>query len=531
MKDIIKNNIVPSLAALVLLLIVLSAALVIYNRKVMIETTQQQELSEKTLVRADFILNNLQAIDLGLRAYTITKSENHLSHYKQAIGETKPAFDSLEMLLNIQHFQPKELPKLKSAMEKYIAFCDQIIEAVDNGQDSLAAEMIVQDKGYDAWFTYQEFFKNLSQYENKLTTQAQADYDRASASSIWMMVVLLLVSAPTLFFIVFLLRKADRKRRQLFVELDKNNRKYNFDPGTKVEIPNEFELINSYIENSKKAASFVGHITKGQYEVDWEGISEENIALNQENLAGALVKMRDKMKLVKAEEEERLWASKGLAAFTELIRNYQESLESLAYESVVFLVKYLKAQQGGLFLVKTDEDNNKYIELEACYAFERKKYVQRKINVGEGLVGQAYLEAETIFMKEIPQGYARITSGLGDSTAKSLLVVPMKYNDEVQAIIEIASFIEYEPYQIEFIEKIGEFVASAVSTVQTNAVTKKLLVDAQQMAEEMKAQEEEMRQNMEELSATQEEMHRKEKEYIHRIQELEAKNQPGVSLK
>jgi transcriptional regulator with GAF, ATPase, and Fis domain len=118
-------------------------------------------------------------------------------------------------------------------------------------------------------------------------------------------------------------------------------------------------------------------------------------------------------------------------------------------------------------------------------------------------------------MTDIPEGYTTITLGLGDATPKSLLIIPMKYTEKVQAILEIASFTVYEPYQVEFLEKIGEFVASAVTTAQTNEMTKRLLLDAQHMAEEM-------RQNMEELSATQEEMTRKEQEYLKTIQQLEA---------
>lgn len=523
MKGTLRNNAVAFLAGTVLILIVASTLLVLYNREVMVRTTKQLELSEETLVRADFILNNLQAIDLGLRAYAITKSENHLNHYKQAIEETSYAFDSLQTLLDLQQHQSKELPVLKSAMNEYIAFCNEVVGRVSSGEDSLAREMIIEDRGYEAWSTYQKFFKSLSDHQERITLQAREEYHTASSGSIWMMIALVVISTPTIFFIVYLLRRAAKKRKDLFIELEQNNRKYNFDPGVPADINNEYNLIEGYIENSKKAANFVNHIASGQYDVSWDGLSDDNRSLNHDNLAGSLVKMRDKMINVKSEEQERQWVTKGLAEFSELIRNHQENVEKLAFEATLFLVKYLKAQQGGLFLVSDDDEGNKSIDLIACYAFNRKKFINKKIQPGEGLIGQAYFEGQTIYLKEIPVGYANITSGLGDATPKTLLIVPMRYNDEVQALIEIASFEDYQPYEIEFLEKVGEFVASAVSAVQTNEVTKKLLVEAQQMAEEMKAQEEEMRQNMEELSATQEEMHRKEKEYISRIEALEAK--------
>jgi CHASE3 domain sensor protein len=521
MKEVIRKNIVAGLALTVLLLIVFCTLLVVHNREVMSRTSQQQELNERTLIQAKFILNNLQAIDLGLRGYAITRSENHFKHYQDAIGLTKPAFEELERLLMQQNYQVDQLQQLKKAMAAYTEFCNKIIEAVKREDTEQVRQMVIQDKGYEAWSVYQDFYQELDEFEKGLTTEARSAYNRASSSSIWAMLMLLAVSLPTLVLIVYLLRKAERKRRLLMVELEQNNRQYNFDSGEPADIKDEYQLINGFIENSKKAAELINQVAKGEYDIRWEGLNEQNASLNQSNLAGALIKMRDQMKSVKEEEEKRLWVTRGLAEFSELIRNHQENIESLAYETVVFLVKYFKAQQGGLFLVHTDEGENTYLELAACYAFDRKKFIKKRIEVGEGLIGQTYLEADTVFLTEIPEGYTLIRSGLGDATPKCLLLVPMKYNDEVRAVIEIAGFNIYEPYQIEFMEKVGEFVASAVASVQNNLVTRKLLEEAQSMAEEMKSQEEEMRQNMEELSATQEEMHRKEQEYINRIQELE----------
>ena len=126
-------------------------------------------------------------------------------------------------------------------------------------------------------------------------------------------------------------------------------------------------------------------------------------------------------------------------------------------------------------------------------------------------MGQAYKEKDTIMLTEIPQNYHRIKSGLGDATPTTIIVVPMKYNDEIQAIIEMASFQELEQYQVDFLEKAGEYIASAIATAKNNEKTKIMLAQLQTQTEEMRAQEEELRQNMEELEATQEEMRRKER--------------------
>jgi methyl-accepting chemotaxis protein len=156
----------------------------------------------------------------------------------------------------------------------------------------------------------------------------------------------------------------------------------------------------------------------------------------------------------------------------------------------------------------------------ACFAYDRKKFLQKKIATGEGLVGRCYQEQEKIFLTEIPDDYIKITSGLGDDNPKCLLLIPLVYNNVIHGIIEIASFNVYRPFEIEFIERISESIAATISSVKANIQTSSLLEQSQQQAEEMAAQEEEMRQNMEELRATQEQSARREEDLKREVEEL-----------
>ncbi len=162
-----------------------------------------------------------------------------------------------------------------------------------------------------------------------------------------------------------------------------------------------------------------------------------------------------------------------------------------------------------MFVLEHDEADELYLKLSACYAFDRKKFINKRINIGEGLVGQVYLEGRTTLLKTVPGNYISITSGLGNASPSCVLLVPMKHNDAVQVILELASFRVFEPNEIEFLERAGEFIASAIANVQNNEKNKQMMVQMQEQAEQMKAQEEEMRQNLEELEATQEDMRRR----------------------
>ncbi|MEO0333198.1 MAG: GAF domain-containing protein, partial [Bacteroidota bacterium] len=139
------------------------------------------------------------------------------------------------------------------------------------------------------------------------------------------------------------------------------------------------------------------------------------------------------------------------------------------------------ANQGGLYIVEnSDEENEKYIKLAACYAYERKKFVEQKIAIGEGMLGQVYLEKETVFMAEVPENYVRITSGLGKAVPRSIIIVPLILNEQVEGLFELASFQVFEPYQLDFLKNLGESVASAVASHRITLNTRRLLEQTQQ---------------------------------------------------
>ena len=278
-------------------------------------------------------------------------------------------------------------------------------------------------------------------------------------------------------------------------------------------------------ETSKAVASlssFIEAISAGDY-------TAEITLENESGLADALHKMRNKLRENADDDRKRNWSTSGLAQIGEILRVNNASKTELYDNIIKFVVKYTKSNQGGLFIFNNESESDEYLELVACYAFERKKYLRKKILIGEGLVGQCYLEGERIYLLEVPAEYVTITSGLGGSLPSALLLVPLKVNDKIFGVLELASFNKYEAHEIELVEKLTESIASTISAVNVSESTRILLEKTQQQAEEMRAQEEEMRQNMEELEATQEEMRRKEKHIQNMLDSEKRRNE--ISLK
>lgn len=298
------------------------------------------------------------------------------------------------------------------------------------------------------------------------------------------------------------------------------NRSVSASPGTD-EISQLGAAISGLSSQIDQASEFVVRIGEGQLDAS---LGEQQ---GGGKLGSALDAMRSKLKAINEEDQKRRWANEGLTQFVDILRSGNDNIHALGDQVISTLVKYTQSNQGGLYLVE-EEVGQKYLDLISLFAFNTKKFEKQRLKPGESLVGQCFLEAETIFLTDIPEDYIRITSGLGGANPKSILIVPLKIDKEIYGIVELASFQVYQTHEIAFVEKLGETIASTLSSVKNNQKTRRLLEEFQQQTEQMRAQEEEMRQNMEELTATQEEMTRKEKDYILKIKQLEEQIATGV---
>lgn len=261
--------------------------------------------------------------------------------------------------------------------------------------------------------------------------------------------------------------------------------------------------------------AFADAISQGDLQVQYPSESKDR-------LGEALIHMQQSLAKAKDREERERFTTIGLADIGEILRKNSNNLHQLCDNVIESLVRYMKANQGSMFIMKKDGDQE-YLSLIACRAWERKKFLQSKIALGEGLVGQAVIEKQSIFLKQVPKDYIRITSGLGEANPNCILIVPLKSEETVVGVLELASFKVFQENEIRFIEKVGESIASTIITTQNNQRNQELLESSKLMTEQMKAQEEEIRQNMEEMQATQEEMERTQQQVQQKAKELQEK--------
>lgn len=238
-------------------------------------------------------------------------------------------------------------------------------------------------------------------------------------------------------------------------------------------------------------------------------------------IGDALQKVRMEMWALKEEEDQRKWITQGLANFSEVLRNKKE-LKEYAAGIVSHLVRYLRANQGSLYITGEDEQGARYLELMSCYAFDKRKVIEQRIAEGQGILGQCMLEHEFVYLKDIPDNYIKITSGLGEATPRNLIIMPLIFNDQFYGAIEMAFFHEVREHEIEFLKEVSTSIASEIAAIKTIDKTKELLEQSNILTEELQTREEEMKQNLEELAATQEEMVRKQAELAGVLRAIDA---------
>jgi GAF domain-containing protein len=263
----------------------------------------------------------------------------------------------------------------------------------------------------------------------------------------------------------------------------------------------------------QQKTDFAEQLIAGNLEVSFQAANGED------KLGQSLLQMRETLIRIKHEEQKRIWTNEALARFVDVLRS-NENLRRLCNDIIINLVKTLNANQGAIFLLTQESGGDAYLEMQACYAYARTKHLTRRIAPGEGMLGQVFLEKRTAYLRKIPDDFVRITSGLGDAPPRFILITPLKMEEQVVGVIELASFKAFDEHEITFVEKIGESIAHTIISFQTAENTRTLLDESRAQTEQMRAQEEELKQNQEELQATQEEISRKYRTLFSHLTEL-----------
>jgi PAS domain S-box-containing protein len=261
-----------------------------------------------------------------------------------------------------------------------------------------------------------------------------------------------------------------------------------------------YEQLNTISENMRDAINFAKNISRNDNKL-------LSTTEKQNPVISSLVEMKERLLSISADEEKRKWSINGVAQVSDLLRKYQDKpIEELCFEFIKHIVKYTNSNQGGVYLIQDEDINDLHIKLVAQYAFEKRKYTQQRLNMRQGLLGQAIFEKDQIYIQEVPANYLHITSGLGEANPRTLVITPIMFNDDITGAIEIASFYQLAPHQLLFIKTACERLCSAVIMHKNSYRTQKLLEKAEILNQELLRSNTQTQINARELEATQQEL-------------------------
>jgi CheY-like chemotaxis protein/HAMP domain-containing protein/GAF domain-containing protein len=204
---------------------------------------------------------------------------------------------------------------------------------------------------------------------------------------------------------------------------------------------------------------------------------------------------------------EQDWLNSNMARFTGMLQG-ERDLETVTRLIMSELTPLVGAQHGAFFMMESPDGEGDDFELRliSTYGYKQRKNVPSKFKIGEALVGQAALEQKPILVTQAPDDYVRISSGLGEGLPINLIVLPVLFEDQVLAVIELASFQRFATVQQAFLEQLSETIGVVLNTIQANMRTEELLSQSQGLTQELQSQSEELQAQQEELQQTNKEL-------------------------
>jgi HAMP domain-containing protein/signal transduction histidine kinase/CheY-like chemotaxis protein len=268
-------------------------------------------------------------------------------------------------------------------------------------------------------------------------------------------------------------------------------------PGASGTWKNLTENVNQLAENLttqvRSISEVASAVTKGDLTRSINVAAKGEV----EALKDTINQMIANLKETTLRNHEQDWLKSNLAKFTQMLQG-QKDLNTVTNRILSELAQVVNAQHGVFYILQQDESMQK-LKLFSAYAYRDEVDIPKEFAIGEGLVGQCAREKERILLTNVPTDYVKINSGLGQSRPLNLIVLPVLFEKEVKAVIELASFDSFSKTHLDFLGQLTESIGIVLNTIETNTRTEELLAQSQSLAGELKIQQEELSRTNDEL--------------------------------
>jgi len=260
-------------------------------------------------------------------------------------------------------------------------------------------------------------------------------------------------------------------------------------------------------------------VTKGDLSRSISVETQGELAALKDNINEMILNLRDTTQ----KNTEQDWLKTNLARFTRMLQG-QRDMTTVSQMVLSDLAPLVSAHQGA-FYVNESNNGEPLMKLLGGYAFTERKHLANEFKPGEGLVGQCVLEKERILLTNVPSDYIQIRSGLGEATPLNIVVLPVLFEGDVKAVIELASFNRFNETHITFLDQLTESIGIVLNTIAANTRTEDLLQQSQSLATELQSQQDELKKKNEQLEQQAESLRESEELLKSQQEELQQTNE------
>jgi CheY-like chemotaxis protein len=452
---------------------------------------------------ANCMLNDVKKVSVALRNILLLKNIEEARRTRGMIPEERKNFDSefekLQELTEKDDTKATELiSKVKASMDDSRPLNNKVLDLAVAGKHDDAFDLMTKQASpsVDQWIVAIEALVRHNEELSALRYD-QAEKARAAARST-MFILGAAAIALSVLIVIFLTLGITRPLSQ---SVDAANRIASGDQTIDLsdaekrgdELGLMLQSFSKMIATLRDAANQADVISKGDYSVDVAPLSDKDV------LGIALQRMTRALRENRDHVQRQDWLKTGIARLNQVVSG-DPDLATLASKVISEIATYLDAQVGAVYVARNGI--GAALSLMGSYAYTKRKNLSNVFKPGEGLVGQAALEKKQILIRNVPEDYIRVTSGLGESIPRFICVSPLIYEDRVKGVIEVGTLSEIADQQMEYLNQAMPALALAIESAESRTKLAKSLEESQALAEELQAQQEELQAQQEELRTT-----------------------------
>ncbi|HKO41699.1 MAG TPA: HAMP domain-containing protein [Pyrinomonadaceae bacterium] len=260
-------------------------------------------------------------------------------------------------------------------------------------------------------------------------------------------------------------------------------------------------------------------VTKGDLTRSITVEAQGEVAKLKDNINEMILNLKDTTQ----KNMEQDWLKTNLARFTRMLQG-QRDKTTVAQMVLSELAPLVDAQQG-VFYVNNSTNGQPVMKLLGGYAYKKRKNLANEFNPGEGLVGQCTVERERILVTNVPTNYVYVSSGLGEAPPNNIVVLPVLFEGDVKAVIELSTFSTFSDTHLTFLDQLTESIGIVLNTIEANTRTEDLLQQSQSLAGELQSQQDELKKTNEQLEQQAESLRESEELLKSQQEELQQTNE------